>query len=158
MSPILPIALAYAALALVCAKQAWRTIAIAWAILAGVALGVALIGPAIDNDVAFTICWIIVLASAGTAVGIGAPSRGLVWLLASFTGMAVGLVAATSKTILPLIEAAPGALFLLFAVFPQWRGLTLITRIVGAWLIAVVLLSVAIPLVPTPGYQSDHRE
>lgn len=47
------------------------------------------------------------------------------------------------------------------AVPGRWivsRRYAIVLKILSGWLIAVALLSAALPLITTPGYQSDHME
>jgi hypothetical protein len=158
MSPVLPIALAFAALALVHLRLAWRDIGVAVGLVAVVAATVVLTGVQFLSELAFTFCWANVLASAGTVVLAKQPPRLLGLVLAVATGLSTGLVAASTGGGLSLLEATPAVLILALTTLRQWKGLTLLVQIVGAWMLAVALLSAAIPLVVTPGYRSDHRE
>ena len=158
MSPVLPIALAVAALALVHLRLAWRAIGIAVGLVAVVAVGFVLLPVRVQSELAFTLCWANVLASAGTAILKPRPPRALALMLAVATGVSTGLVAAATDGATPLLEATPAALMLLLTAARRWNGLTLLVQIVAAWMLAVALLSAAIPLVATPGYRSDHRE
>jgi hypothetical protein len=105
-----------------------------------------------------SLCWANVLASAGTAILAKQPPRLLGRVLAVVTGLSTGLVAASSAGGLPLLEATPAGLILALTTLRRWKGLRLLVQIVAAWMLAVALLSAAIPLVATPGYRSDHRE
>jgi hypothetical protein len=158
MSPVLPIALAYAALALVHLRLGWRAIGIAVALVAVVAGCIALAQLCLPSELAFTICWATVLVSAGMAIVAPRPPRALALVLAVATGIATGLVAASTSGGLSLLEASPAALTLLLTAARRWNGSKLLVQIVAAWMLAVALLSAAIPLVATPGYRSDHRE
>lgn len=158
MSPILSIALAYAALALACVQHPWQTISFIWGIVAVSAAGAVLIAPQFSAAVAFTVCWVVVLGSAGTVIVLQRPPQVILLALAAVTGTAIGLVAASSGSPLALVAAAPVTSLLLLATAQRWHGLKLLVRVVAAWMAAVALLSLAIPLVTTPGYRSDHRE
>ena len=158
MSPVLPIALAFAASALVHLRLAWRTIGVAVVLVAFLAGSIALAQIRLPSELAFTFCWVTVLSSAATAILRPRPPRALALVLAVATGVSTGLVAASTGGGLPLFEATPALLVLALTAVRQWRGLTLFVQIVAAWMLAVALLSAAIPLVATPGYQSDHRE
>jgi hypothetical protein len=158
MSPVLPIALAFAALALVHLRLAWHDTGIAAGLVAVVSGSIVLAGARLQSELAFTICWGNVLASAGTAILARQPPRALALTLATATGISTGLVAASTGGGLSLIEATPAVLVLALTAVRQWNGLRLLVQIVAAWMLAVALLSAAIPLVATPGYRSDHRE
>lgn len=158
MSPVLPIALAFAALALVHLRLGWPTIGVAVGLVAVAAVSVVLAGSRFQSELAFTLCWVTVLATAGTAMLVRSPPRALALVLAGATGVTAGLVAASTGSGLSLLEASPAALVLLLTLLRRWSGLTLLVQIVAAWMLAVTLLSAAIPLVATPGYRSDHRE
>jgi hypothetical protein len=158
MNPVLPIALAFAALALVHLRLGWRAIGIAVVLVAVVAGSIVLAQLRVQSELAFTFCWATVLASAGTAILAPWPPRALAQLLAMATGIATGLVAASTSGGLSLLEASPAALILSLAAARRWNWSRLLVQIAAAWVLAVALLSAAIPLVSTPGYRSDHRE
>jgi hypothetical protein len=158
MSPVLPIALAFAALALAHLWLTWRAVGTAAVLVAFIAGSIVLAGLRIQSELAFTLCWVAVLASAGTVILMRQPPHALALALAAATGISTGLVAASSGGGFPVLEAAPAVLILVLAAMRQWKGLRLLTQIIAAWMLAVALLSAAIPLVATPGYQSDHRE
>ncbi len=158
MSPVLPIALAFAALALAHLRLGWRAIGIAAGLVAVIAGSFVVAGLRLQSEFAFTLCWANVLASAATAILVRQPHCWFALMLAAATGVSTGLVAASTSGGLPLLEASPAALLLALTTVRQWKGLTLLVQIVAAWMLAVALLSAAIPLVATPGYRSDHRE
>lgn len=158
MSPVLPIGLAFAALALVHLRLAWRDIGIAVGLVTALAAGIVQSGTSLQSELAFTLCWVNVLASAGLAILARQPPRALALALATATGISSGLAAASTGSGLSLLEATPAALVLALTALVQWNGLRLLVQIVAAWMLAVALLSAAIPLIATPGYRSDHRE
>jgi hypothetical protein len=158
MSPVLPIVLAFAALALVHLRLAWPAIGVAVGLVAVIAGGIVLAQVRLPSELAFTLCWANVLASAGTAILARRPPRALALVLAVATGVSSGLIAASTSGSPPLLEATPAVFVLALTGLRQWKGLTLLVQIVAAWMLAVALLSAAIPLVATPGYRSDHRE
>ena len=54
--------------------------------------------------------------------------------------------------------ALPWVLVTVPAAWLIAHGRGIAVKIVSSWLIAIALLSAALPLTPTPGYEPDHLE
>jgi hypothetical protein len=81
----------------------------------------------------------------------------LALLLSGHSGFWSGVVARAPADFSPLV-----ALSLFFIVFPaRWivaRDHAIVLKVCSGWLIAVALITAALPLVTTAGYEPDHME
>lgn len=103
-------------------------------------------------------CWASVIACA---VSVHFPK----WLqfrlvlgLALVSGGTAGAVLSLSGTSSDLLIALPCILTVVPAAWLVATSRGIVVKIVSSWLIAIALLSAALPLTPTPGYEPDHME
>lgn len=109
-------------------------------------------------EAVFLACWAGVIAAAAS---VHLPRRlNLVAALALALVMAVlaGAVTALAGSVPALLIALPWALVTVPAAWLIARGWGIAVKIVSSWLIAIALLSAALPLTSTPGYEPDHLE
>lgn len=130
--------------------------AVAAALAALVAAGIAAVPP----EIAFSGCWASLLIAA-SSVYWPRIARGSSWLCAAFAanaGLWAGLVVATEEPPLAVVKVLPVLLLGIPAACCVARGWAIAPRIVTSWLVAVAILTGAIPLlVVHPGYKPDHQ-
>ena len=106
----------------------------------------------------FLTCWTGVIAAAASVHLPRGPGTVAAIGLAAVSAMLAGAVTAVSGTLQTLLIALPFALVTIPAAWLIGRGWGIAVKIVSSWLIAIALLSAALPLTPTPGYEPDHLE
>ena len=79
-------------------------------------------------------------------------------VFAVVSGALAGALVALAGTPSDLAIALPCALVVIPAIWLVRSGRGIGVKIVSSWLIAIALLSAALPLTPTPGYVPDHME
>lgn len=155
----LPPALLCAAFGLALAFAPRRIAPYALAILILAALAASfLIFPSSWQDGVFLGCWIsVVLIALSVHVPRGIGPR-LTLILALDCGFWVGAVIAAAGAKTDLLKALPLALLCLPGAWfvSTKRGIAI--KVATSWLIAIAILSAALPLVPTPGYKPDHMD
>ena len=106
----------------------------------------------------FLACWAGVIMAA-TSVhlprGLNTP---LVFALALAIAVLAGAVTSVAGSLPTLLIALPWVLVTFPAAWLIAHGRGIGVKIVSSWLIAIALLSAALPLTPTPGYEPDHLE
>lgn len=109
-------------------------------------------------EVVYFACWgSVIFAAASVHLPAGLPSRGAITLAlvcGSAAGAVIGLVGNPADLVIALTAA--------IVIFPaSWlvaSGRGIAVKVVTSWLIAIAVLSAALPLTPTPGYAPDHME
>lgn len=103
-------------------------------------------------------CWgSIVLASASVFLPRGVNTA-VATVLAIAVGGSAGAVAGTQEAAPQLALASAGAAVMLPARWLVRRGNAIALRVAASWLIAIAFLSASLTLVPTPGFEADHKE
>ena len=110
------------------------------------------------RDGVFLGCWVSVVLAALSVHLPGRIGARTTLLLALDCGFWAGAVIAAAGARTDLLKALP---FTLLCLPGAWlvstkRGIAV--KVVTSWLIAVSILSAALPLVPTPGYKPDHMD
>ncbi len=128
-------------------------------VLIFVALVVALLPIAgVNDDVAFTGCWLSVLATAALVHLKGGMGPILATGVAANDGAWAGLVTHVSHGAVALAFALPAILTVVPGRLLVRRGWGLGVKVAASWLIAIAFLEAALVLVPTPGYKPDHMD
>lgn len=109
-------------------------------------------------EVVYFACWASVICAA-TSVHLpaGLPSR-VALALALVCGVAAGAVVGLVGSPADLALAMTAAVVILPAGCLVASGGGIAVKVVTSWLIAIAVLSAALPLTPTPGYAPDHME
>ena len=155
----LPPALACAALGLALAfvpPKARVQAAIALVLGGGVAALVA--WPPWAEEAAFVLLWGCVIASGASVHWRGGVPAAVAVGLGLASGLAAGAVVAMAGTPGDLALALPLILLWIPAGWAVARGYGIAPKVLASWLIAIAVLSAALPLIPTPGYEPDHME
>jgi hypothetical protein len=110
------------------------------------------------EEAVFLACWgAVILAAASVHL-----PRGLSTQFALALGLAIavlaGAVSAVAGSLPTLLIALPWVLVTIPAAWLIAHGRGIGVKIISSWLIAIALLSAALPLTPTPGYVPDHLE
>ena len=110
------------------------------------------------EETVFLACWAgVVLAAASVHLPRGlSPAAGVALALAM--AVLAGAVTAVAGSGPALLIALPWVLVTIPAAWLIAHGRGIAVKIVSSWLIAIALLSAALPLTPTPGYEPDHLE
>lgn len=155
----LPPALLSAALGLALAYAPPRARAAGVAVLWIAAPVVALVTLAPHwEEAVFLTCWAgVIIAAASVHLPRGLSPR-MALTLALFIAMLAGAVSAVAGSLPTLLVALPWVLVTIPAAWLIAHGRGIGVKIVSSWLIAIALLSAALPLTPTPGYAPDHLE
>lgn len=155
----LPPALACAALGLALAFVPPNARAKAAAALVVGGCGAALASwPPWAEEAAFLLLWGCVIASAVSVHWRGGLPAAVAVGLGLATGLAVGAVVALAGAPRDLALALPLVLLWVPAAWAIARGYGIAPKVLASWLIAIAVLSAALPLIPTPGYEPDHME
>ena len=110
------------------------------------------------EEAVFLACWAgVILAAASVHLPRGLSAR-LALALALAIAVLAGTVTATAGSLPDLLLALPWVLVTIPAAWLIAHGRGIAVKIVSSWLIAIALLSAALPLTPTPGYEPDHLE
>ena len=110
------------------------------------------------EEAVFLACWAgVILAAASVHLPRGLTTR-LALGLALAIAVLAGAVTGAAGSLPTLLMALPWALVTVPAAWLIAHGRGIAVKIVSSWLIAIALLSAALPLTPTPGYESDHLE
>lgn len=110
------------------------------------------------EEALFLACWAgVILAAASVHLPRGL-STNLALTLALLIAVLAGAVTATAGSLPALLTALPWVLVTIPAAWLIAQGRGIAVKIVSSWLIAIALLSAALPLTPTPGYEPDHLE
>ena len=110
------------------------------------------------EEAVFLACWTgVILTAASVHVPRGLNPRAAIALALAIAVLA-GAVTATAGSIPELLLALPWVLLTIPAAWLIAHGRGIAVKIVSSWLIAIALLSAALPLTPTPGYEPDHLE
>jgi len=121
-------------------------------------LGSLVSAPASWLDGVFLGCWVgVIIAAACVHLPHGLGTRGAV-VLSLYAGFWTGAVVAGAGSPFDLVKAMPLALLCVPGAFIVQKGWGLALKVATSWLIAIAILSAALPLVPTPGYKPDHME
>ena len=144
------------ALGLALARAPASALPISGLMLAGCALAAAHLMPPLAERPAMIGCASGILITA-LAVHLERIPMLPALLLSANAGLWTGAIAAGAAQPSPLI-----ALPLVLVLFPaRWvvaRGHTVVLKVVSGWLVAVAILTAALPLITTPGYEPDHME
>ncbi len=128
-------------------------------VLIVVALGVAMLPIAgVNDDLAFTGCWLSVLATAALVHLKGGVGPILATIVAVNDGVWAGLVTHVSHGAIALAFALPAVLTVVPGRLLVRRGWGIGVKVAASWLIAIAFLEAALVLVPTPGYKPDHMD
>ncbi len=110
------------------------------------------------EEAVFLACWAgVILAAVSVHVPRGLRARAAIVLALIVAGLA-GAVTATAGSGSALLLALPWVLVTIPAAWLIAHGRGIAVKVVSSWLIAIALLSAALPLSPTPGYEPDHLE
>jgi hypothetical protein len=110
------------------------------------------------QDGVFLGCWIsVVLAALSVHLPPGLNQK-LALALAVNCGFWTGAVIAAAGAKTDLFKALPAALLCLPGAWLVSTGRGIAIKVAASWLIAIAILSAALPLVPTPGYKPDHMD
>ena len=110
------------------------------------------------EEAVFLACWAgVMLAAASVHLprGLSTPTAVALALAIAVLAGAVTAVAGSGPA---LLIALPWVLVTIPAGWLIAHGRGIAVKIVSSWLIAIALLSAALPLTPTPGYEPDHLE
>ena len=155
----LPPALLCAAFGLALAFAPRRIVPYALGVLVAAAVAASFLTfPLSWQDGVFLGCWAsVVLAALSVHLprGIG-PRTTLV--LALDCGFWAGAVIAAAGAKTDLLKALPLALLCLPGAWLVSTKRGIAVKVATSWLIAISILSAALPLVPTPGYKPDHMD
>lgn len=128
------------------------------AMLAAAILGTLVpVGPGYEVT-ALAACWIGVLVAAACMHlprGLGQTATILLCLL---TGLWTGLTAAALRQPAQVLLAVPWILLCLPGAWLVAGNRGIVVKIAGSWLAAAAILSLGLNMVPTLGYEPDHRE
>jgi hypothetical protein len=128
-------------------------------VLIVVAIAVAMVPiSGVNDDLAFTGCWLSVLATAALVHLKGGMGAILATLVAVNDGAWAGLVTHVSHGALALAFALPAILTVIPGRLLVRRGWGIGVKVAASWLIAIAFLEAALVLVPTPGYKPDHMD
>lgn len=109
-------------------------------------------------EVVYFVCWAsVIVAAASVHLPAGLPDPGAMALslvCGASAGAVIGLVGSSADLPIALMAAA----VILPASWLVASGRGIAVKVVTSWLIAIALLSAALPLTPTPGYAPDHME
>lgn len=114
--------------------------------------------PASWGEGVFLVCWATVVA---VAASVHLPQRVALWLalvLAVVSGIAAGTVTAVAGHTRDVVTAAAGLALILPGAWLVGTRRQIAIKVVSSWVIAIAVLSAALPLTPTPGYVPDHME
>lgn len=114
--------------------------------------------PANWREAVFLGLWASTAASAVSVHLKGGPGPRLARALSINAGFWSGAAVSVAGSPPDLAKALPTMLVLLPTAWCVRRGWGIGAKVLASWLIAIALLSAALPLVPTPGYQPDHME
>ncbi len=110
------------------------------------------------EEAVFLACWAgVILAAASVHLPRGLRTKPALALALAIAVLA-GSVTAAAGTLPALLMALPWVLVTVPAAWLIAHGRGIAVKIVSSWLIAIALLSAALPLTPTPGYEPDHLE
>ena len=155
----LPSALACAALGLALAFVPPRARGFAaTALVLGGCVSALLSWPPRAEEAAFVLLWGCVIASAASVRWRGAMPTPVAVGLGLATGVAAGAVLAIAGSPRDLALALPLVLLWVPGAWANARGYGIAPKVLASWLIAIAVLSAALPLIPTPGYEPDHME
>ncbi len=156
---VLPAALIFAALGFALSFAPRRIRALALLIAALGALAVVQVPFDLSRaELIYFACWAcVVVAAASVHLSGGLPERAAV-ILAVACGSTAGAVIALAGSMRDLGGALPALLVLVPADWMVASGRGIAVKVVSSWLIAIALLAAALPLTPTPGYATDHKE
>ena len=155
----LPPALLSAALglALAYAPPRARAAAVALLWLAAPLAALVTLAPRWEEPV-FLACWAGVIVAAASVHWPRGLSTAAALALALAIALLAGATTAVAGTMPALLVAMPWVLVTIPAAWLIAHGRGIAVKIVSSWLIAIALLSAALPLTPTPGYEPDHLE
>lgn len=102
-------------------------------------------------------CSTSIVATAAAVFLPARPPRPLAAALAANAGFWCGTLAAEAASLV-LLLALPLALVALPGAWIVGRGYGIGLKVASGWLIAIGLMTAALPLLTTPGYQKDHME
>ena len=155
----LPPAMLAASLCLALAYAPPKVRAPAAAIFCAAALALAFVPwPAGLIEYVFLASWAAVIAAcASVHLSRGIDAR-LADALALIGGGLAGALVSLAGSPSDLAIALPCTLIVVPAAWLVASGRGIGVKIVSSWLIAIALLSAALPLTPTPGYEHDHME
>ena len=110
------------------------------------------------EEAVFLACWAgVILAAASVHLPRGLRTN-LALTQALVIAVLAGAVTTTAGSLPALLTALPCVLVTIPAAWLISQGQGVAVKIVSSWLIAIALLSAALPLTPTPGYEPDHLE
>ena len=110
------------------------------------------------EEAVFLACWAAVILAAASVHLPRGLSMQLALALALAIAVLAGMVSAVAGSLPTLLLALPWVLVTIPAAWLIAQGRGIGVKIVSSWLIAIALLSAALPLTPTPGYEPDHLE
>lgn len=109
-------------------------------------------------EVVYFACWSsVIVAAASVHLPAGLPKSGAI-TLALVCGAAAGAVIGLVGSPADLAIAMTAAVVVVPASWLVASGRGIAIKVVTSWLIAIAVLSAALPLTPTPGYAPDHME
>lgn len=153
-------ALLFAALGLVLSFASSRRV-IAWSLGAAVvAAGMAVAGP-IDGakiDALLVGCWISIVVTIMGVYLPRPPGLAITLPLSVNAGVWAGLTVAASGAPFDIVPALGWALLCVPGAWLVGRGRGIALKVAGSWLAAAAVLSLGLGMVPTLGYEPDHRE
>ena len=110
------------------------------------------------EEAVFLACWAGVILAAASVHLPRRLSPPMALTLALLIAVLAGSVSAVAGSLPTLLVALPWVLVTIPAAWLIAHGRGIGVKIVSSWLIAIALLSAALPLTPTPGYAPDHLE
>ena len=110
------------------------------------------------EEAVFLACWAGVIVAAASVHWPRGLSLRYALALALAIAVLTGAVTAAAGSLPALTVALPWVLVTIPAAWLIAHGRGIAVKIVSSWLIAIALLSAALPLTPTPGYEPDHLE
>ena len=110
------------------------------------------------EEAVFLACWAGVILAAASVHLPRRLSPPMALTLALVIAVLAGSVSAVAGSLPTLLVALPWVLVTIPAAWLIAHGRGIGVKIVSSWLIAIALLSAALPLTPTPGYAPDHLE
>ncbi len=103
-------------------------------------------------------CWAGIVIAAG-AVIMGRNISLLPGLvLSTGTGASVGVVVASAGQPNDLLTSLPLVVLMLPGSWLIFRNHEVVLKVIGSWLTVIAILSAALLLTPTAGYEPDHLE
>lgn len=136
-----------------------RALAVGLAVVVLTAAGVVVLKLRLSGPLpALTGCWIAVLAAAASLYFSRPIGLRVALPLCAFGGLLAGLTIVGTGESIRLATSLPWVLSSVPSAWLVGRGHGIIVKVGGSWLAAAAVLSLGLNMVPTLGYEPDHRE